>query len=140
ERVRREQPAHPGFGLSERLQREEQLNGASVYLIRRADYKTRAEYFSTGGRSFNMFVDVLRHRDRPDGRMSRHLSNAIAGARDIATTIGRQVTQQLKPQPRLGLRSVIETSPNPDSRVTLGLVKDRFGMPRVRVNWRIKRH
>jgi len=139
ERAGREQRAHAAFGLSERQQREEQLNGASVYLVRRADYKVRAEYFSTGGRSFNMLVDVLRHRDLPDGRMSMHLRNTLGAAGDIATTIGRQITQQVRPQPRPGLRATIETSPNPDSRVTLGHAKDRFGLPRVRVDWRINR-
>ncbi len=139
ERVGPEQPANAAFALSERTRREEQLNGASIFLVRRADYKVRAEYFSTGGRSFNMLVDVLRHRDLPDGRMFMHLRNAIGGAGNIATTIGRLIAQRFRPQPRLGLRAVIETSPNPDSRVTLGHAKDRFGMPRVRVDWRINR-
>jgi choline dehydrogenase-like flavoprotein len=139
ERVGSEQCANAAFGLAEQKMREEQLNGASVYLVRRPDYKVQAEYFSTGGRSFNRLIDILRHRDLPDGGTLMHLRNTLGAFPDIASTIGRQVTQLIRPRPRLALRAVIETSPNPESRVTLGNAKDRFGMPRVQVDWRISR-
>ena len=139
ERVGSEQCANAAFGLAEQKLREEQLNGASLYLVRRPDYKVQADYFSTGGRSFNRLVDILRHRDLPDGSTLMHLRNTLGAFPDVASTIGRQVTQLIRPRPRLALRAVIETSPNPDSRVTLGNAKDRFGMPRVQVDWRINR-
>jgi choline dehydrogenase-like flavoprotein len=43
----------------------------------------------------------------------------------------------VRPRPRLALKTVIETTPNPASRVTLGEERDALGMPRVRVDWRI---
>ena len=49
----------------------------------------------------------------------------------------RRAIELVRPQPRLALRTVIETTPRPDSRVTLGARRDRFGMPRIRVDWRL---
>ena len=137
DRLAEDQGVHAAFGLTERQLREEQLNGAAIYFIRRPDYKVRAEYFSDGGRSFNQLADVLRHSDLPDGHSFQHIRTALSGFRDVAKTLGRQIAHAVKPVSRLSVRTVIETSPHRDSRVTLGPKKDRLGLPRVQVDWRI---
>jgi choline dehydrogenase-like flavoprotein len=35
------------------------------------------------------------------------------------------------------MQATVEPEPNPESRITLSTSKDRLGMPRVRVNWRL---
>jgi choline dehydrogenase-like flavoprotein len=35
------------------------------------------------------------------------------------------------------MKTIVEPTPDPDSRVTLSTAKDRLGMPRVRVDWRL---
>ena len=137
ERVGREQKVNAAFSLSERTLREEELNGAALYFVRRPLYKTLPEYFSRGGKSFTHLIDVLRHRELPDGHLGRHVGNVLAGFADIGCSLGRQVAHVVRPRPTLALRAVLEATPNPDSRVTLGPHEDCFGMPRVEVDWRL---
>ena len=136
-RVGREQKINAAFALSERIRRDERLNGTAIYFVRRPAYKTSPEYLSRGGMSFIHLVDVLRNHDLPDGNLGRHLRNIAVGAREVAVSLGRQLIEIARPRPRLALRAVLETTPNPESRVTLGIRRDFFGMPRVRVNWQI---
>ncbi len=119
------------------MRRAERLNGAAIYFVRRPAYKTAPEYFSKGGRSFIHLIDVLRHHELPDRHLARHLLNIAAGAGDVAVSLRRQFIELVRPRPRLALRAVLETTPNPASRVTLGSRRDHFGMPRVRVNWQL---
>jgi choline dehydrogenase-like flavoprotein len=131
------QRAHAAFALSEEVRRAEQLNGCAGYLIRRPDYKTRPEYFSPGGKSLIHLVDVMSHAAVPDRHFGRHLAQALRGWRDIKITLARQLRERVRPRPRLALRSVVEQTPRRDSRVMLGQRRDRFGLPRVRVDWRL---
>jgi choline dehydrogenase-like flavoprotein len=137
DRVGSEQRLNGAWSLSERTLRHEGLNGCAVYFVRRALYKSLPEYFSRGGKSFTQLIDVARHRELPDGHAGRHVRNVIAGLGDVGRTLARQLAEIARPRPRLALRAVLEATPNPDSRVTLGARRDRFGMPRVQVNWRL---
>lgn len=137
DRVGHEQKINAAFALNERIRRDDRLNGAAVYFVRRPAYKTSPEYFSKGGRSFIHLVDVLRHDELPDHNLGRHLRNIVTGAGEVAVSLRRQLIELARPQPRLALRAVLETTPNPASRVTLGSRRDHFGMPRVRVNWQL---
>jgi choline dehydrogenase-like flavoprotein len=132
-----EQKFHAGFTLSERVRRHEGLNGASIYLLRRPSYKSLPEYYSRGGKSFGHIVEVLRHDDLPNRRLGRHMWNVVTGVKDVGLTLSRQIAEKFAPRPKLGLRAVIEPTPNPDSRVTLCDRRDFFGMPRVRMDWRL---
>jgi choline dehydrogenase-like flavoprotein len=136
-RVGREQKVLAAWSLGESTLRREQLNGCAAYFVRRPLYKSLPDYFSPGGRSFIHLVDLLRHREFLDGRLRGHARNVLSGFREIGRTLARQVAHALRPRPALALRAVLETSPNPHSRVTLGARKDRFGTPRVRVDWRL---
>jgi len=133
--VGKEQKANAAFALNEQILREEGINNCVLYFVRRPNYKTRPEYFSVGGKSFAHLVDVLRHQEIPDQHFGRHIKNAIGGLRDVGVSLARQAAELAKPQPRLALRAVLETTPQPNSRVTLGDRRDHFGVPRVRINW-----
>ena len=132
------QRVNAAFGITEHRQREERLNGASVYFIRRPRSKTLGSYFSPGGRAFARLIEVLRHDELPDGRLRRDAIDAIKGVKDIGRTVVRQATEILKPNPALVLRATIEPTPDPSSRVLLDTAKDRLGMPRAKVDWRIR--
>jgi choline dehydrogenase-like flavoprotein len=137
DRVGSEQKLNAALSLSERTLRHEGLNGCAVYFVRRPLYKTLPEYFSPAGKSFTQLVDVARHHELPDGHLRRHARTVISGFRDVGRSLARQLAEIAIPRPRLALRAVLEATPNPDSRVTLGTRIDRFGMPRVQVDWRL---
>jgi choline dehydrogenase-like flavoprotein len=133
----RNQRAFAAFTLSEEVRRERGLNGAAAYLIRRPRFKAEPEYASEGGVAFTHLIDVLTHAELPDRRLGERFREALAGRRQVRRRVGMQVRHLLRPESRLSIRSVVEMTPNADSRVTLGTAKDRFGMPRVRVDWRL---
>jgi choline dehydrogenase-like flavoprotein len=137
DQVGSEQKFHLAFALHEDLLRAERLNGSALYFVPRPQYKALPEYFSPGGKSFIHLVDVLRHSELPDRRFRRHLLNIARGYRDVGRTLARQAAGLVRPRRLIALRSVIETTPNRDSRVRLGARKDHFGMPRVEVDWRL---
>src|SRR5690606_3173678 len=41
----------------------------------------------------------------------------------------------VRPRPRLALRAVLESTPHRESRVTLAALRDRLGVPRVKLHW-----
>lgn len=136
-RVGWDQPAHAALALPEQTIRTERLNDCAVYFIRRPNYKIQPAYFTAGVKSFTQLADLLRREDIPDRRLGRHLRNVAGGLPDVGRSLTRQLTELIRPRPRLALRTALETTPNPDSRVTLGERRDHFGMPRVQVDWRL---
>jgi choline dehydrogenase-like flavoprotein len=137
ERVGSEQQVNAAWSLNERTLREQRLNGSAVFFVRRPLYKTQPEYYSSGGKSFIQLIDVLRRRDLAQGRLASHAGNLVLGFRDVSVLLGRQIANMVRPRPVLALQAVMEATPNPVSRVTLGERRDRLGMPRVRVDWRL---
>jgi choline dehydrogenase-like flavoprotein len=138
-RVGREQPAHSGFALSERLRREERLTGCVGYFIRRPFAETAPDYFAPGGKAVAHLLDVLRHNQVPDRRFGRRLADAVRDPGAAGRTLARHAGEIVRRNRCLALRTVLETTPRADSRVSLSDKRDRFGMPRVRVDWRIDR-
>jgi choline dehydrogenase-like flavoprotein len=136
-RMGSEQRINAAFTLHDHVLRNERLNGCAVYFVRRPSYKTLPEYFSPGGKSFIHLIDVLRHDELPNRHLGRNLRNIVVGFKDVGVSLTRQIAELVKPQPKLALRAVLETTPHPDSRVTLGTRCDHFGVPRVIVNWRL---
>jgi choline dehydrogenase-like flavoprotein len=135
-RVGWEQRAHVGFALAERVLREERLNGAVAYFIRRSHAETAPEYFSRGGKSLAHLRDFMAD-NVPDKQVGRHLGHLAAGYREVGITLARRAAELVRPRRCLAFRSIIEATPRPDSRVTLSDERDRLGMPRVRVDWRL---
>jgi choline dehydrogenase-like flavoprotein len=135
--VGREQKFHAAFTVKERVLRDNGLNSAALYFVRRPRYKTLPEYYSPAGKSFTHLVDVLRHSSVPNRKLGTHIYNVLRRLDTIAINLGRQAVELAYPRPLLSLRAVLESTPNPDSRVTLVEKRDHFGMPRVRVDWRL---
>jgi choline dehydrogenase-like flavoprotein len=73
----------------------------------------------------------------PNRKLGTHIYNVLRRLDTIAINLGRQAVELAYPRPLLSLRAVLESTPNPDSRVTLAEKRDHFGMPRVRVDWRL---
>jgi choline dehydrogenase-like flavoprotein len=136
-RVGWEQRAHAALALPEDTIRREQLNDCAVYFIRRPNYKIQPSYFTPGMQSLAQLADTVRGEDVPDGHFGRHVRNVAGGVPAITKVFASRVAEGVRARPRLALRTALETTPNPDSRVTLGARRDRFGMPRVQVDWRV---
>lgn len=132
------QPANAAFGLSERRQRSERLNGASVYFIRRRRSKTLGPYFSDGGKALARLIEVIRHEELPDGRAWMDLKAAVRGYKDVLRTVGGQAAEIFRKRPVLALRATFEPTPDRDSRVLLDDNVDRLGLPRSKVDWRLR--
>jgi len=125
------------FSLSDDVMREEQLVNCGIFFVRRPNYKTQPGYFSPANRSFTHVIDVLRHADLPDGKFGKHLRQIVAGSGEVAAMVKTRLHELLRPHSRLALRAQLEPTPNPDSRVSLTAERDRLGMPRVSVDWRL---
>jgi choline dehydrogenase-like flavoprotein len=110
------------------VQRERQLLNCAFFLVARNHSIT-----SEAVRSVATLAKAWRRRPLPAG-MSGHLRNAATGLGDL----GAYARDRLRRPARdvLALHAQGEQAPNPDSRVTLGTRRDRFGLPTARVDWR----
>jgi choline dehydrogenase-like flavoprotein len=137
DRIGWEQRAHAALALPERTRRAECLNDCAVYFVRRPSYKIQPAYFSAGVQSLAGLADMLSGLDPLDRSALGHLRAFLGGLPDVGRTLGRRVVEAARPCSRLALRTAIETTPNPESRVKLGTRRDALGMPVVMVDWRI---
>jgi choline dehydrogenase-like flavoprotein len=134
----RSQPTHGAIALSADARRTRALNGAAMFFVRRAANKHTASYLSAGGTALSRLGEILTHQDLPDGRLGRTL--VALGRRPGAAmrTAVERLGNLLRPQLGLGVRVTFENLPDPASRVVLDPGRrDRFGMPRVAVDWRL---
>jgi choline dehydrogenase-like flavoprotein len=133
----RNQTFHTGVVLNERIRRDEELTGCSGYFIRRLASETAPEYFSRGGRSWLRLKEFLKHRTWAGSDLGGHAWNVVKGHREVGLTVSRRMFEVIRPRFVLAFRTILETTPRPDSRVTLAHARDRFGKPCARVDWRI---
>jgi choline dehydrogenase-like flavoprotein len=132
-----EQKFHLGFALDQRIRRNEALTGCSAYFIRSLASEVLPEHFSPGGQARLRLAELLEHRVLAGAEVGRHLRRVAKGYREVALTLARRASEVISPRHLLAYRTILETTPRPDSRVTLGTARDRLGMPIVRVDWRI---
>jgi len=127
--------AHPLFGfgisLSEEVQRRERLLGSRTWILPVARQGERA-----GGRELREIVLwALRGRIPSDiflrGRkVLGDIPNAAAASLShIRSIMGRTLQWQFL--------TIIEPEPNRESRVMLDESRDQFGLPRVKLDWRL---
>lgn len=93
---------------------------------------------SAGSEALIHCKEALLLKDQPGRSLKADIATMIAHP---LHTVGYGLTRLLQ-WPALitdvTLQAIVEAVPNPDSRVTLSADKrDRFGMPRVRVEWRL---
>jgi choline dehydrogenase-like flavoprotein len=116
--------------ISDAVQRERQLLNCAFFLMTR-NLSMTAEAF----RSLATLVKASRRWPLPDGMLG-HAGNLATGLTDL----GALARDRLRPpgdvRSVLAVRVQAEQAPNPDSRVTLGSRRDRYGVPVAQVAWR----
>jgi choline dehydrogenase-like flavoprotein len=132
-----DQRSHVGFVLNERVRHDEDLTGCSAYFIRRLVSETAPEHFSRAGKSRLRLAEFLEHRILAGAEVGAHLRHVASGYRSVGLTLARRAFEVIRPRHVLALRTILETTPRPDSRVTITPARDRLGVPRVRVDWRV---
>jgi choline dehydrogenase-like flavoprotein len=114
--------------------RQEQLTNAMLWL------KAAPKAFTSEGvRSALTLARGLRRRPRIDG-VPGHVRNVIADLDQVASTVwGHLRSAQERPEV-FQVAFQAEATPQTDSRVTLSSTRDRYGLPRPRLDWRIAEH
>jgi choline dehydrogenase-like flavoprotein len=127
------------LALSEEvLRREKMLNfGTSLRPVasKILEYYEKAEA-SKGVGSYRQLRRSIRQGNIPED-FWHHLWSVIADVDDIAIHLYGKMFVSKDAVKIIKLVNQTEQAPNPDSRVTLSEKRDRLGMNRVRLNWRL---
>ncbi|WP_207004557.1 FAD-dependent oxidoreductase [Trinickia mobilis] len=92
---------------------------------------------SAGAEALIRCKQALLRKDQPGWKLRDDLATMAAHPVD---TVGFGLTRLLQPRPLITdvkMQAIVEAAPNRDSRVTLSALRDRLGMPRVKVDWRL---
>ena len=116
--------------VGDAAQRERQLLNCAFFLPSR-DRAFTAEAV----RSVATLVKARRRRPLP-AELGGHLGNIVTGLGDLGAVARARLRRFGPSDSVLVMRVQAEQAPNPDSRVTLGTGRDRFGLPVARVDWR----
>lgn len=122
-----------GFALSPEVRRSEQVLNVGAHLWRSFD----TESLGTGA-ARQILRDLWGGRRSPE--LGREVEEVIADLDHMLIDVGRRVTgdeRGLADRPRLELMCSLEQAPNPDSRISLGPLRDALGSRQARVDWRL---
>ena len=124
----------PVIALSRSVQAEKQLlsvHGSAMF----DDVK------DSGIVALKQLFRILRRGTKGEtGELQRFLRDALVSPGDLCRLGYRFYFQKRSGTPRQGpiyIGAQVEVAPNPDSRVTLGKARDRLGMRKVKLDWRI---
>ena len=121
-----------GFALSDAVQRREELLNASVILTYRANPDSGWEALKTlAGIAGEQPADYGR-----SGALLRLLQDPGSAISNLWRR-GAQRRHAAFPVDGIDLLIDLEQEPDPDSRITLGADRDRLGMRKARVDWRM---
>ena len=124
-------PVQGMLALSEERQRFEELLGVGFWLLPADEEEASAGILSArqlaAGRARRPWLPGL----------GRHLWNVAKDGVPVARYAVRRASRRPRRATRIQLRILAEQLPNPDSRVTLIDKRDRVGMPRVQLDWRV---
>lgn len=87
-----------------------------------------------------LFTILIRGRQAKSGELRRYLRSALTSPGDVLRVAYRFYVDKRAGTPREGPVSIgvqAEHAPNPDSRVILSDVRDRLGMRKTRLDWRV---
>ena len=116
--------------LRDAVQRKRQLLNCAFFLPTRNLSMTVEAV-----RSIATLVKAGRRHPLPEG-MVGHLRNVATGLGDLTVFARDHLRRPDHGRSVLVLRAQGEQAPNPDSRVSLGTRRDRFGLPVARLDWR----
>ncbi|WP_059413843.1 FAD-dependent oxidoreductase [Cupriavidus basilensis] len=97
-------------------------------------------FYGEGSRGAEALIrakQALLKKEQPGRKVSRDLLTMAAHPID---TVGFGLTRLLQPRSLITgvkMQAIVEAEPDPHSRVTLCDQRDRLGLPRVRVHWRV---
>jgi choline dehydrogenase-like flavoprotein len=124
-----------GFALTAAARREGRLLGAAVTLHNEDDpHDLLSPGPAAGGYQSLMTVARALRRGRMPERLGYHVTAVCRDADQAVRLAYRKINRPLPRRLTIGLRA--EQAPNPDSRVVLDDVRDRFGVRRARLHWR----
>ena len=112
------------------VQRERQLLNCAFFLLPR-----NLSMMAEAVRSVATLAKARQRRPLLAG-MAGHLGNVATGLGDLGVFARNRLRRPDEARGVLALRVQGEQAPNPDSRVTLGTRRDRFGLPVAQVDWR----
>ena len=112
------------------VQRERQLLNCAFFLLPR-----NLSIMAEAVRSVATRAKARQRRPLLAG-MAGHLGNVATGLGDLGVFARDRLRRPDEARGVLALRVQGEQAPNPDSRVTLGTRRDRFGLPVAQVDWR----
>jgi choline dehydrogenase-like flavoprotein len=122
-----------GFALSEQAQRRYQVLNASA-----------AMYYVMGPNSSwiagRRLRDALRRGDFASREVLRDTGHLLHGFGEVVPNAVRKYitgTEQIHAAPDIQVVVDLEQEPDPDSRITLSPERDRLGMQRAKIDWRI---
>ena len=120
------------FGLTPETQRAERIGNTRCYAVSRYVGDDPDSYTAISHiRQAVHGAGSLLERSRADMlNMVRHLPNVAVLAAGLKLRLPFLARG-------FALETVVEPTPLPDSRVTLGFGRDRLGMPQVKVEWRL---
>jgi choline dehydrogenase-like flavoprotein len=116
--------------VGDAAQRQGQLLNCAFFLPTR-DHSFTAEAV----RSLATLVKARRRRPVP-AELLGHARNVVTGIGDLGAVARARLRRPDTTHSVLAIRAQAEQAPNPDSRVTLGTRRDRFGLPVARIDWR----
>jgi choline dehydrogenase-like flavoprotein len=129
------------LALNEKVLREEQLLNQNIQLFPHRGLKS-ASYPPISSRGVNSFRALTgspcRGREQSRGQ---HIKNVIGDPANVLGMVGRRLGKITAPLSKGNdsfiLANMVEQIPNPNSRVTLGTNLDPFGLPRLRLDWKV---
>ncbi|MDX6748348.1 GMC oxidoreductase [Geminicoccaceae bacterium 1502E] len=119
-------PVQRGISLSDEAQRHEGIPNACIRLGKAIPARSTSRGYKALGRIARAAAR-LRLPEQPRDRLRELVSDPGGLRRALVELLDR----------RLYLRITSEQAPNPESRVTLGSGRDRFGLHRLRLDWRL---
>lgn len=121
------------FSLVPEVMRSERLLNAQVWFS-----SVFPGEGSEGAQALFRFKQALLHKEQPGWQIEKDLATMVAHPID---TLGYGFTRFFQPRSLISsvkFQAIVEPEPNPDSRVMLSMTqRDRLGMQRVRVDWRL---
>ncbi len=120
------------FALMPEVLREERLLNARVWLS-----SVFPGEESAGSHALHRYKQALLKKEQADWKWHKDMVTMLTNPVD---TFGYGFTRLFHPRwliKDVKFQAIVEPAPDPESRVTLASSKDRLGMNRVRLNWRL---